>query len=47
MDSPESVIGEESVQGGCDAVGAFQSHKPQWNAAHEGAGDDTTLMTLR
>ena len=36
MDSPESLIGEASVQGSRDAVGAFQSHAFRWNTARKG-----------
>ena len=38
MDSPESLIGETSVQGSRDAVGAFQSHALRWNTARKGDG---------
>ena len=36
MDSPKSLIGEASVQGSRDAVGAFQSHAFRWNTARKG-----------
>ena len=36
MDSPESLIGETSVQGSRDAVGAFQSHALRWHTARKG-----------
>ena len=42
MDSPESLTGEVSVQGGRDAVGAFQSHALRWNTAREGMSATTT-----
>ena len=39
MDSPESLIGETSVQGSRDAVSAFQNHTLRWNAARKGDED--------
>ena len=38
MDSPESSIGETSVQGNRDAAGAFQSHALRRNTARKGDG---------
>ena len=38
MDSPDSLIGETSVQGSRDAVGAFQSHALRWNTARKVMG---------
>ena len=34
-DSLESLIGEASVKGSRDAVGAFQSHALRWNTARK------------